>query len=153
MPIKFSCPECGESVVLRFLRSGEIAQCRACGAEVPVPDDAEETDEPKSFLERRLDETRPVEPSAAAGPERYPAFRLLSPILLVLAVITAVWTVLTIGYLLSLRADAWFIICILISGSVYTLVLIGLSQGARVLLEILEHVRPSVRSTPPPRPC
>ena len=37
MAIKFECPRCGAEVVVKFLKPGEKALCRNCGAYVAVP--------------------------------------------------------------------------------------------------------------------
>jgi hypothetical protein len=40
--LKFSCFKCGEEIIVRFLKPGEIAKCRKCGAAAAVPCDAAE---------------------------------------------------------------------------------------------------------------
>lgn len=35
--ISFPCQSCGVSISTRFLRTGELAHCRSCGRETPVP--------------------------------------------------------------------------------------------------------------------
>ncbi len=45
MALKFKCKQCGEYIVTRFLKVGEAAKCRNCGAETTVPEDAQQTDE------------------------------------------------------------------------------------------------------------
>lgn len=42
MPLKFTCPNCQKDIILQYLSQGQIARCRYCGAEVPVPEDSEE---------------------------------------------------------------------------------------------------------------
>jgi ribosomal protein S27E len=42
MPLKFTCPNCQNDIIIQYLSHGQIAKCRHCGAEVPVPEDAEE---------------------------------------------------------------------------------------------------------------
>ncbi|MHC4470502.1 MAG: PF20097 family protein [Planctomycetota bacterium] len=51
MPRRFSCPDCSEEV-LTFVRIGELARCRGCGAEVTVPETATETSEEPDWAER-----------------------------------------------------------------------------------------------------
>ena len=45
MGLKFQCKTCGEDVVVRFLKVGEAAECKTCGASNPVPESAESTDD------------------------------------------------------------------------------------------------------------
>lgn len=45
MALKFSCKECGQDIIVRHLKAGEIAKCMRCGAENPVPTTAVQTDE------------------------------------------------------------------------------------------------------------
>ena len=42
MAIKFQCRNCGKDIAVRFLKVGETAECRSCGASNPVPESAEE---------------------------------------------------------------------------------------------------------------
>ena len=42
MAIKFQCKNCGKDIAVRFLKVGEAAECRNCGASNAVPDSAEE---------------------------------------------------------------------------------------------------------------
>lgn len=42
MALKFPCSECGQAIAARFLHRAEEAMCPTCGAEVVVPQDAEE---------------------------------------------------------------------------------------------------------------
>lgn len=50
MPIQFICKNCGERIIVKFLKPGEIAACRNCSAENKVPIDAAETDELPDYL-------------------------------------------------------------------------------------------------------
>ena len=45
MALRFSCTECGHEIAVKFLKPGECALCRACGAKVPVPSDAGRVDD------------------------------------------------------------------------------------------------------------
>lgn len=45
MPLKFNCQDCGENIIVKFLKVGGTAKCRACGAENVVPETAVETPE------------------------------------------------------------------------------------------------------------
>ena len=42
MAFKFRCKNCGEDIAVRFLKVGEIAECKNCGASNSVPESAEE---------------------------------------------------------------------------------------------------------------
>ena len=42
MALKFQCKNCGEDIAVRFLKVGEAAECRHCGASNAVPESAEE---------------------------------------------------------------------------------------------------------------
>lgn len=48
MALRFTCSQCGEVVVVKFLSRGEAAMCQACGSEVAVPEDAEEVEQSSS---------------------------------------------------------------------------------------------------------
>ena len=39
MPLKFGCKNCGNDIVVRFLKPGEGAKCRNCGTVNVVPSD------------------------------------------------------------------------------------------------------------------
>ena len=41
MAISFRCPHCGSRVQVSWLSPGELAACRSCGAQVPVPRETE----------------------------------------------------------------------------------------------------------------
>lgn len=45
MGLKFLCKTCGEDIVVRFLKVGEAAKCKNCGASNPVPASAESIDD------------------------------------------------------------------------------------------------------------
>jgi predicted RNA-binding Zn-ribbon protein involved in translation (DUF1610 family) len=71
MALKFKCRECGEHIITKFLKVGEVAKCRNCGAENVVPENALRTDEePKDIIptgtkpemvEKTKGNVRPVE--------------------------------------------------------------------------------------------
>lgn len=42
MALKFRCEKCGEDIAVRYLKVGEAAKCRNCGASNSVPELAEE---------------------------------------------------------------------------------------------------------------
>ena len=46
MALKFQCENCGKDIAVRFLKVGETAECKTCGASNPVSESAQEiTDE------------------------------------------------------------------------------------------------------------
>jgi hypothetical protein len=45
MALKYSCPQCGSPVIIRFLKIGDKAWCKTCGSESVIPDSATETEE------------------------------------------------------------------------------------------------------------
>ena len=52
MTLKFKCPNCNEKIVTKFLKAGDIVECKKCGAELTVPVHATQTDEESTFLNR-----------------------------------------------------------------------------------------------------
>lgn len=77
MALKFKCVECSGFVVTRFLKIGETAKCRYCGAEVTVPESATETNEEPIYT--TTVSGKPVAPEAVAktdGPVR-PLWKVL----------------------------------------------------------------------------
>ena len=42
MALKFRCENCGKDIAVRFLKVGEAAECKSCGASNSVPESAEE---------------------------------------------------------------------------------------------------------------
>ena len=42
MALKFQCNNCGKDIAVRFLKVGEVAECKSCGASNPIPESAEE---------------------------------------------------------------------------------------------------------------
>jgi hypothetical protein len=50
MALKFQCKNCGEDIVVRFLKVGEAAECRNCGASNSVPESAESIDDEAAEL-------------------------------------------------------------------------------------------------------
>jgi len=45
MALKFSCPNCSETIIVKYLRPGEMAVCRKCNAKVKVPEQCEMVDD------------------------------------------------------------------------------------------------------------
>ena len=51
MSLKFNCQNCGSDIIVRYLKVGETARCKACAAENVVPETAAETTEEPDYLE------------------------------------------------------------------------------------------------------
>ncbi|MGD9140707.1 MAG: RDD family protein [bacterium] len=64
MALKFRCSNCGEVVIVRYLKQGETAECKACGNREPVPDCAEEATEVEL-----AESTAAADPRIEADPE------------------------------------------------------------------------------------
>jgi uncharacterized RDD family membrane protein YckC/predicted RNA-binding Zn-ribbon protein involved in translation (DUF1610 family) len=63
MALKFNCTACGKEIIVRYLKVGEVAKCRNCWADVPVPGTAIETGEKPVYVREVLPEPpRTVEP-------------------------------------------------------------------------------------------
>jgi tetratricopeptide (TPR) repeat protein/DNA-directed RNA polymerase subunit RPC12/RpoP len=58
MALKFNCKECGEEIIVKWLKIGEKARCRNCGVENIVPTDAVCKNEEPSYK-------RPIVPESA----------------------------------------------------------------------------------------
>ena len=41
MALKFNCQHCNELIISKFLKAGEIAQCKKCGEKNTIPENAE----------------------------------------------------------------------------------------------------------------
>ena len=67
-PRVFDCEQCGRQIVTKFLKSGELAKCRLCGAENVVPDSAEVARESVytdyASAHERYRESKPSRPAA-----------------------------------------------------------------------------------------
>ena len=50
LALKFKCRECDEYIITKFLKAGEVAKCRNCGAENAVPENTLETDEEPNIV-------------------------------------------------------------------------------------------------------
>jgi uncharacterized RDD family membrane protein YckC len=62
MPLKFTCTNCGQPIVVKFLKPGEVAQCRHCGAHVTVPSSAEGTEEQPVYRSDKPPQTTEAAP-------------------------------------------------------------------------------------------
>jgi membrane protease YdiL (CAAX protease family)/DNA-directed RNA polymerase subunit RPC12/RpoP len=50
MSLKFKCQNCGSDIIVRYLKVGETARCKACGTENVVPETAAENIEEADYL-------------------------------------------------------------------------------------------------------
>ena len=66
MSLKFTCPVCGINLIVQFLKPGEKAKCRNCGAFVEVPADAEYVSWESSIIKQATIEPAPTAPPAEA---------------------------------------------------------------------------------------
>ena len=73
MALKFRCENCGKDIAVRFLRIGEAAKCKNCGASNAVPDSAEEigNEAAESIIKAPVSES--VEDISAAAISAEPA--------------------------------------------------------------------------------
>jgi len=51
MALKFNCTKCGQQMIIKFLKVGEVAKCRNCNAEITVPANAIKTNEEPKYDE------------------------------------------------------------------------------------------------------
>ena len=77
-----------------------------------------------------------------------PRGRALSPIFLILAILDGLLTLILFVVAIDAGADALAVLYYLLVGGTGTVILLGLSQGVLVLLEILERVRAGSPPTP-----
>ncbi len=52
MALKFKCKNCDVDIITKFLKVGEAAKCKSCGAENVVPETAAETDQEPGYLKQ-----------------------------------------------------------------------------------------------------
>lgn len=97
MALKFKCKNCGEDIIVKHLKPGEIAKCRLCGAENEVPETATPTDEEQVITkapaeiseEQRGEKGAQIKKKKPAGPVR----KVFSVILISLGLFLLVATV------------------------------------------------------------
>jgi hypothetical protein len=95
MARKFACGSCGADVIVKYLKSGEIAKCPHCGEGMPVPPDAEVVDDPTGSFRA------PVSPAPAAasrggsGDTPYSGLQFMASFFKFLAVIALICGVLS----------------------------------------------------------
>ena len=51
MPLEFRCEKCNHTIIIQYLKPGEKAICRKCGAENIIPPDAVKTDKKPVYNE------------------------------------------------------------------------------------------------------
>lgn len=79
MALKFTCPNCGSDIYVKYVRPGEAAECRFCGIKTSVPDGATEAQPPSDYLVK--EGAAPGTPPSVAAPEpaRYECPRCKTP--------------------------------------------------------------------------
>lgn len=99
MPLKFTCPNCQKEIILQYLSQGQIARCRFCGTEVPVPEDAEEitTEQAVEYAEKLHSEGQLPQIDSDQRPHLKPSHRRKVGFLRVIA-----WCILIGGIFLGL---------------------------------------------------
>ncbi len=67
MALTFKCDKCGAEIITKFLKLGEEAKCRSCGAMVKVPAKATGTEEAPDWIRRRDVPTQPEKEEVLVG--------------------------------------------------------------------------------------
>ena len=67
MALKFKCDKCGAEIITKYLKLGEEAKCRSCGAMVKVPVTATGTEEAPDWIRRRDETSQPEIESPVHG--------------------------------------------------------------------------------------
>jgi len=149
MALKFVCPNCGNEIVVKYLKPGELAKCRDCGAEVIVPEDADlfPDSEYYSFIkakqskvqESSLQESN-LKTEAPGGKRRYKLAYWLTNMFIILG-----WMSVSGGIILSLSCLIYFngilILLLGIGAVVLGLLLIYLTQFLLAFFDIENHIR------------
>lgn len=125
MALKFKCKNCGEDIIVRHLKVGEIAKCRHCGAEAEVPETATVTDEeqvitkapPKISEEQRREKRTQIKGKKPPGPVRKASSVVLTSLglLLLLATVFPVLAGIILGPGIEITTKPpviWIILCI-----------------------------------------
>ena len=69
MALKFTCPNCGSDIYVKYIRPGEMAECRSCGTKTIVPETSDEAEAPPDYLGREDSASKVTTP--APEPARY----------------------------------------------------------------------------------
>lgn len=77
MALKFKCKKCGTEIIVKFLKVGEIAECRSCGTKNIVPETAIRTEETPDYLKGGED----LEEKRAEHSEKTPPKEIIPSIL------------------------------------------------------------------------
>jgi len=75
MALKFPCQKCNSEIVTRYLRVGEVARCKRCGADNRVPDNAFVVTDSPTTAPMRAPETNPRTPIATTKAELIRSFK------------------------------------------------------------------------------
>jgi DNA-directed RNA polymerase subunit M/transcription elongation factor TFIIS len=67
MNLKFACDSCGETIVTKWLKVGEVGVCKACDSQYVIPESAVETSEEPTYTQpkKKSDQTCAGLPSLA----------------------------------------------------------------------------------------
>jgi membrane protease YdiL (CAAX protease family) len=101
MALKYTCRECGESIITKFLKPGESAKCRKCETDNVVPHNAltVETDQADAYLETRASpntDWNTIKPDIGATKEAPPQVKWVRHSL-VLAILAAILSSIYLG--------------------------------------------------------
>jgi DNA-directed RNA polymerase subunit M/transcription elongation factor TFIIS len=157
----FKCPDCGAVIETRFLKKGEVAQCKNCGAKVPVPEGGVQDNPPDN--EKEVNRTSSSSKTSTRGTSEqpvvatpidrtsrvhYPALRTIALIYQVLAILVGILSVGVLLYGLSLvdnpntnTMGISIIVASIGAGSIITLGLWVVAEIIRLFIRIEENTR------------
>ena len=90
MALKFQCKNCGEDIVVRFLKVGEAAECKSCRTSNSVPESAESIDDEaaKSMIKASVSESvKSISDESAENEPIAKALRIIGTISIGLGII------------------------------------------------------------------
>ena len=96
MALKFRCENCGEDIAVRFLKVGEAAECKSCGANNSVPESAEDIsdDAAESIINASVSESAESVNDESAQSQNVPiiakALRIIGTLSIVFGVIAGI---------------------------------------------------------------
>lgn len=107
MALKFRCRTCGKDIVIRFLKVGEAAECKNCGASNPVPESAESADD-ETVLSYQSSARRSTESIQGEGTQPPTSANAVSPMLRRIWLFGLVLVVPVIGFAVAEGIQAHF---------------------------------------------